>query len=82
MSPDENKKKAEEASAAEKESAAQPAEAQDGEVKDHDLSPLADTAASGEAGNIDLLMDISIPVIARLGATEMRIRDILQLLPG
>jgi flagellar motor switch protein FliN len=39
-------------------------------------------AASGEAGNIDLLMDISIPVIARLGATEMRIRDILQLLPG
>lgn len=31
---------------------------------------------------MDLLMDVSVPVVAQLGATEMRIRDILRLTPG
>ena len=61
-------------------------------VREHDLSPLTESAARqarsvaprpvGEGGNIDLLMDVSIPVVAQLGSTEMRIKDILQLLPG
>jgi len=51
-------------------------------VHEHDLSPLTEHATSGAAGNIDLLMDVSVPVVAQLGSTEMRIKEILQLLPG
>ena len=61
-------------------------------VREHDLSPLTESAGhrahvgaprpNGEGGNIDLLMDVSVPVVAQLGSTEMRIKDILQLLPG
>jgi len=86
MSPDDAdaKKKAGEAYAENANAKQTPAQggAADGEVRDHNLSPLAEGAVSGEAGNIDLLMDITVPVVAQLGATEMRIRDILQLLPG
>jgi len=65
------------------------------EVREHNLSPLnggaSDPAAaaatavakeSGEPSNIDLLMDVSVPVVAQLGATEIRIKDVLELLPG
>ena len=52
------------------------------DVKDHNLSPLGEASGGGEAANIDLLMDISVPVVAQLGCTEMQIRDILQLVPG
>jgi len=51
-------------------------------VREHDLSQLEGAPANGEAGNIDLLLDVSVPVVAQLGATEMRIRDILKLMPG
>ena len=61
-------------------------------VREHDLSPLTESAGhrahasaprrAGEGGNISLLMDVSIPIVAQLGSTEMRIKDILQLLPG
>ena len=51
-------------------------------VRPHDLAPLSPAAAAGEAGNMDLLMDVSVPVVAQLGSTEMRIRDILRLTPG
>ena len=46
------------------------------------LTPLAAGAPAGETGNIDLLMDVSVPVVAQLGSTEMRIKDILKLAPG
>jgi len=51
-------------------------------VKPHNLAPLSAPAAAGEAGNMDLLLDVSVPVVAQLGSTEMRIRDILRLTPG
>lgn len=37
---------------------------------------------AGEPANLDLLMDVSVPVVAQLGSTNMRIRDILRLTPG
>jgi flagellar motor switch protein FliN/FliY len=51
-------------------------------VRSHDLAPLNAALATGEAGNMDLLMEVSVPVVAQLGSTEMRIRDILRLTPG
>ena len=81
MSPEESKETppVEETEAADPAAAGQtPAE----EVREHDLSPLKGEAAGGQASNIDLLMDVSVPVVAQLGATEVRIKDILQLLPG
>ncbi|MBO1323073.1 flagellar motor switch protein FliN, partial [Acanthopleuribacter pedis] len=33
-------------------------------------------------GNIDLLMDIELPVIIRIGRTELLLQDILKLTPG
>ena len=33
----------------------------------------------GEAKNMDLLLDVPVPVVAQLGSTELRIRDILRL---
>jgi len=47
-----------------------------------DLAPLRPDATSGEAGNMDLLLDVPVPVVAQLGSTELRIRDILRLAPG
>ena len=47
-----------------------------------DLAPLRADATGGEAGNMDLLLDVPVPVVAQLGSTELRIRDILRLAPG
>ena len=57
----------------------------DGEtIKSVELSPLNPLQAkSGEAyGNIDMLMDVQIPLLVELGKTEMMMRDILALSPG
>jgi flagellar motor switch protein FliN/FliY len=51
-------------------------------VRPHDLAPLNPGASAGEPGNMDLLLDVPVPVVAQLGSTEMRIRDILRLTPG
>ncbi len=39
-------------------------------------------AAVSYGGNIDLLMDIELPVIVRIGRTEMLLQDLLKLTPG
>jgi len=54
----------------------------DGTVRAHTLTPLEGDATGGEEANIELLLDVSVPVVARLGSTEMRIREILKLVPG
>ena len=42
-----------------------------------------DEAKSGAAvGNLDLLMDVPLPVIVELGRTTMLVRDIMALGPG
>ncbi len=51
-------------------------------VRPHDLAPLNPAAAGSVAGNMDLLLDVPVPVVAQLGSTEMRIREILRLTPG
>ena len=35
-----------------------------------------------EHGNIDMLMDVQIPILVELGKTEMLMRDVLALTPG
>jgi flagellar motor switch protein FliN/FliY len=35
-----------------------------------------------EHGNIDMLMDVQIPILVELGNTEMMMRDVLALCPG
>jgi len=67
---------------AQPEAAASAEKTDEQDVRQHDLSPLTENVTNGEAGNIDLLMDVSVPVVAQLGSAEMRIKDILQLLPG
>ncbi len=37
---------------------------------------------AGLSGNVDLLMDIELPVIIRIGKTELLLQDILKLTPG
>jgi len=55
------------------------APAQDGvEVRQAELPEVAPTGASGEQGQIDILLDSSLLVSATLGKTRMQIRDLLQ----
>ncbi len=54
-------------------------------IKSVEFSPLesvkGDTAERKE-NNMDLLMDVQIPVLVELGKTEMLMRDVLALTPG
>ena len=40
------------------------------------------TAPQVDTGNLDLLMDIELPVMVRMGQTEMQLGDLLKLTPG
>ena len=44
------------------------------------LEPV--TTSAGNVNNIEMLMDVSIPVLVELGKTEMIMRDVLSLTPG
>ncbi|MFQ5685862.1 MAG: flagellar motor switch protein FliN [Candidatus Scalindua sp.] len=46
------------------------------------LEPVKNGAGDGNANNIEMLMDVSIPVLVELGKTEMLMRDVLSLTPG
>jgi flagellar motor switch protein FliN/FliY len=45
-------------------------------------APPAQTESAPDARNMDMLLDVPVPVVAQLGSTEMRIREILRLAPG
>jgi flagellar motor switch protein FliN/FliY len=47
----------------------------------HAAAP-ARSAAPVETGNLDLLMDIELPLMVRMGQTEMQLGDLLKLTPG
>lgn len=49
-------------------------------VEFSNLEPVKTSA--GNANNIEMLMDVSIPVLVELGKTEMIMRDVLSLTPG
>ena len=54
-------------------------------IKSVEFSPLNKVPAGsgkGTANNIDMLMDIHVPVLVELGKTEMLLQDILGLSPG
>jgi flagellar motor switch protein FliN/FliY len=46
------------------------------------LEPVKTSAGDGNLRNMDMLMDVSIPVLVELGKTEMIMRDVLSLTPG
>ncbi len=46
------------------------------------LEPVKTSAGDGNVRNMDMLMDVSIPVLVELGKTEMVMRDVLSLAPG
>ncbi len=46
------------------------------------LEPVKTSAGDGNSRNMDMLMDVSIPVLVELGKTEMVMRDVLSLTPG
>jgi flagellar motor switch protein FliN/FliY len=82
----ENQEVSDQAVSDEKESQEMPAQAvSDKEtIKSVEFSPLNPLQTKpGEAyGNIDMLMDVQIPLLVELGKTEMMMRDILALSPG
>ena len=51
-------------------------------VKFSPLEPVKTGAGDGNANNMEMLMDVSIPVLVELGKTEMVMRDVLSLTPG
>jgi len=46
------------------------------------LEPVKASAGDGNIRNMDMLMDVTIPVLVELGKTEMIMRDVLSLTPG
>jgi flagellar motor switch protein FliN/FliY len=51
-------------------------------VKFSPLEPVKTSAGDGNVNNMEMLMDVSIPVLVELGKTEMVMRDVLSLSPG
>ncbi len=51
-------------------------------VSEAELPEAADSGARVEGGQIDILLDTSVQVTARLGEAEANIRDLLQFGPG
>ena len=43
---------------------------------------LGNGAKAGEAKNLDLLLDVEIPIAVEVGRTEMSLEDVLKLVPG
>jgi flagellar motor switch protein FliN/FliY len=44
--------------------------------------PMAMPSAPVDTGNLDLLMDIELPIMVRMGQTEMQLGELLKLTPG
>jgi flagellar motor switch protein FliN/FliY len=54
----------------------------DPEAKQADFQQLSSTPVESEMKNIELLMDVELPISIELGKTKMNISDILGLAPG
>ena len=52
------------------------------EVKNAQLPEAANQTGTGGGGQIDILLDTPMPVVARLGQVRMQVRQLLQLGPG
>jgi flagellar motor switch protein FliN len=51
------------------------------EVKQMEFNPVAPTQPSGQE-NLDLLLDIQMPITVTLGRAEVPLKKLLQLVPG
>ncbi len=51
-------------------------------VKFSPLEPVKSRTGDGNLNNMDMLMDVHIPVLVELGKTEMLMRDVMALTPG
>lgn len=60
----------------------QAADADNVDVRDAELPRAEDQQIAGQPGQIDILMDTTIPVSAQLGQVEMEVREVLQVGPG
>jgi flagellar motor switch protein FliN/FliY len=52
------------------------------EVRDAELPEVDGTAAGAGTGQIDILLDTTVPVLACLGQVDLPVRDLLQMGPG
>jgi flagellar motor switch protein FliN/FliY len=52
------------------------------QVQSVEFSEAGETNATGPGGSIDILLDMSVPVIVAIGQTEIPVRRLLQLGPG
>lgn len=47
-----------------------------------ELSEAAETQESSESGNVDILLDMNVPITVAIGDTNISVRRLLQLGPG
>jgi flagellar motor switch protein FliN len=52
------------------------------QVQSVELSETTETANTGAPGSIDILLDMSVPISASIGQTQITVRKLLQLGPG
>lgn len=51
-------------------------------VQSVELPEAVETEGGGSTGNVDILLDVNVPVTVNVGRTEIPIRRLLQLGPG
>ena len=56
--------------------------AEDAEVRKAMFSNLVPTTGEGMKHNLDLLLDVTVPLTVELGQTSMKIEEVLKLSPG
>jgi flagellar motor switch protein FliN/FliY len=52
------------------------------QVQSVEFLEAAETEGGGSTGNLDILLDVNVPVTVNVGRTEIPIRRLLQLGPG
>ena len=51
-------------------------------VQPIEFGQLGGESAKGESGNLDLLLDVQIPIAVEVGSAKMSLDEILKLVPG
>jgi flagellar motor switch protein FliN/FliY len=51
-------------------------------VQSVEFSEVAETASTGAAAGIDILLDLDVPITVIIGRTEISVQKLLQLKPG
>jgi flagellar motor switch protein FliN/FliY len=71
-----------EESAAEATEEPQAADSEQAEVYDAELPEAIEAVSKARGGQIDVLLDTSMPVEVSLGSVELEVRELLQISPG